>query len=37
MGNINFDLEPYRMLAIPVGYGCSKSGVWGAIVRQQSV
>jgi hypothetical protein len=28
MGNINFDLEPYRMRTIPVGYGCSKLGVW---------
>jgi hypothetical protein len=27
-GNINFDWEPYRMRAIPVGYGRSKLGVW---------
>ena len=25
------------MRAIPVGYGRSKLGVWGAIARQQSV
>jgi hypothetical protein len=28
MSNTNFDWEPYRMRAIPVGYGRSKLGVW---------